>query len=223
MSTYLVTGCGRGVGLALTRALLARGDRVIGSVRTGNGPVEHERFSTVRFDVRDEDQIKAAAATVDEPIDVLINNAGIIGPQSGSTLDPGFDFAGFAETLDVNVLGPLRVVQAFLPHLRRSKAGKVMAVSSQLGDMTYPGSDRIAYRASKAALNKLMRGVAEDLAPEGIAVVIAHPGWVRTDMGGAGASIEPEESAAGLIDLLDRLTLETTGRFMNWDGTGRPW
>jgi NAD(P)-dependent dehydrogenase (short-subunit alcohol dehydrogenase family) len=133
------------------------------------------------------------------------------------------DFAGFAEALDVNVLGPLRVLHAFLPLLRRATAAKVMTISSQLGSTTYPGSDRIAYRTSKAAVNKLMQGVASDLAKEGIAVVITHPGWVRTDMGGAGADLEPEESAIGLIHVVDALTIEKTGRFVNWDGTERPW
>jgi NAD(P)-dependent dehydrogenase (short-subunit alcohol dehydrogenase family) len=221
VSTYLVTGCGRGVGLALTKALLDRGDRVIGSIRRGEPPIAHERFRLLTFDVRDRGAIEAAASSVDEPIDVLINNAGVIGPPTSSALE--MDFAGFADTLDVNVLGPLRVVHAFLPHLRKAKAAKVMTLSSQLGGTTFPGSDRIAYRASKAALNKVMQGLAYDLAKEGIAVVTAHPGWVRTDMGGRGADIDPAESAAGLVGVVDRLTLETTGRFVNWDGSLRPW
>lgn len=221
MTTYLITGCGRGVGLAMTHALLARGDRVLGTLRSGQAPVTHENFRPLTFDVRDEGAIKAAAVHVDEPINVLINNAGIVGPRTSSTLE--MDFVGFAEALDVNVLGPLRVLHAFLPLLRRATAAKVMTISSQLGSMTYPGSDRIAYRTSKAAVNKLMQGVASDLAKEGIAVVITHPGWVRTDMGGAGADLEPEESAIGLIHVVDALTIEKTGRFVNWDGTERPW
>lgn len=221
MITCLVTGCGRGIGLALTTALLARGDRVIGSTRSNDPPLEHERFVPLRFDVRDEGALRAAAASIDEPIDVLINNAGISGPRTASALE--MDFPKFAETLDVNVLGPLRVVHAFLPLLRRAKAAKIMTLSSQLGGMTFPGSDRIAYRTSKAALNKVMQGLAEDLAPEGIAVVMVHPGWVRTDMGGARGALSPEESAAGLLEVVDRLTIATTGRFVNWDGSPRPW
>ncbi|MBX3218156.1 MAG: SDR family oxidoreductase [Labilithrix sp.] len=220
MSTFLVTGCGRGVGLALTKALLARGDRVIGSLRGGEAPLTHERFELVRFDVRDRAAILAAASSVRGPVDVLVNNAGIIGPRTPAL---AMDFDAFAETLDINVLGALRVVQAFLPHLREAPEAKVLTISSQLGSMAYPGSDRIAYRASKAALNKLMQGLALDLAADGIAVLTAHPGWVRTDMGGAGADIAPDESAAGLLALVDRLTLETTGRFLDWDGSPRPW
>ncbi len=221
MTTYLITGCGRGVGLAMANALLARGDRVIGSVRCGQAPVAHENFRQLTFDVRDDAAVGAAAAHVDEAIDVLINNAGIMGPRTVSALE--MDFAGFADVLAVNVLGPLRVTHAFLPHLRKSNAAKMMAISSQLGSVSFPGSDRIAYRTSKAALNKLMQGLAFDLAKEGIAVVVAHPGWVRTDLGGAGADLEPTESASGLIEVLDALTIETSGRFLNWDGTERPW
>lgn len=221
MKTYLVTGCGRGVGLALAKALLARGDRVIGSVRSGPCPIVHDRMTGVTFDVRDAAAINAAAAAASDPIDVLINNAGIAGKPSRSTLDVDFD--SFAEVMDVNVFGPLRVLRAFLPNLRKAQGAKVMTLSSQLGGMTNPGSDRIAYRASKAALNKVMQGVALDLEREGIAVVVAHPGWVRTDMGGNGADLTPEESAAGLIDVIDRLTIEKTGHFVNWDGTERSW
>ncbi len=221
MTTYLITGCGRGVGLAMTRALLARGDMVYGSIRGGAAPLEHPQFKPLIFDVRDEAAIKAAAAGIEGPVDVLVNNAGIIGPSTANALE--MDFPGFADLLDVNVLGPLRVIHAFLPHLRRARAAKVMTVSSQMGGMTYPGSDRIAYRTSKAAVNKLMQGVAEDLAKEGIAMVVTHPGWVRTDMGGANAAIAPEESAAGLIKVMDALDVAHTGRFMNWDGSQRGW
>ena len=221
MATYLVTGCGRGIGLAMTKTLLARGERVIGTARDGQPPVAHEAFELLKFDTRDHAAITAAAASVDEPIDVLINNAGIIGPRTNSSLDA--DFESFAEVLDVNVLGPLRVIQAFLPLLRRATGAKIMTISSQLGGTTFPGTDRIAYRTSKAAVNKVMQCVAADLAKDGIAVVVTHPGWVRTDMGGTGASLSPEESAAGMIKVIDELTIETTGRFMNWDGTERSW
>jgi len=225
MTTYLITGCGRGIGLAMTKALLERGDRVIGSLRSGSAPVTHDNFQQLTFDVCDEAAINAAASGLDEPINVLINNAGIMGPRTSSALE--MDFAGFAEVLDVNVLGPLRVVHAFLPHLRKaaSKHGsaKVMTVSSQMGGMTMPGSDRIAYRTSKAAVNKVMQGVAADLEKEGIAVLLTHPGWVRTDMGGGSAALSPDESAAGLINVVDALTIESTGSFVNWDGSERPW
>lgn len=221
MGTYCITGCGRGIGLALTRRLLDRGENVIGSIRSGRPPLEHERFRTLTFDVRDQAAVDSAAATIDGPVDVLVNNAGIAGQRGPRSWD--VDLGDFADVLDVNVLGPLRVTRAFLPHLRQSPTPKVMTISSQLGGMTSPFTDHLAYCTSKAALNKLMTGVARDLRNEGIALVIAHPGWVRTDMGGPSAPLSVDESAAGLIGLINDLTLGTTGRFMDWDGKQRAW
>ena len=221
MGIYFISGCGRGIGLALTRHLLQRGERVIGSVRAGPPPLKHERFRRVTFDVRDQAGIDAAAAGIDEPIDVLVHNAGIAGKRVGRVGET--DVEDFAEVLDVNVLGPLRVTRAFLPLLRRSRHPKMMTISSQLGSMVFPGTDHVAYCTSKAALNKLMRAVAADLRKDGIPLVIAHPGWVRTDMGGPSAPVAPEESAAGLANLIDTLTMKTTGRFMDWDGAEREW
>jgi NAD(P)-dependent dehydrogenase (short-subunit alcohol dehydrogenase family) len=221
MSVYVITGCGRGIGLALTKRLLNRGEHVIGSVRKGKPPVEHANFSAVAFDVRDQAAIDRAAAGIAGPVDVLVNNAGIAGPRGSGALE--VDVGAFADVLDVNVLGVVRVTQAFLPLLRRSRDAKVMTVSSQLGSMAYPGSDTIAYRTSKAAVNKLMQGMSADLASAGIAAIVAHPGWVRTDMGGRSAPISVEESAAGLLRLLDGLGTGNSGRFMDWDGSERPW
>lgn len=221
MGVYFITGCGRGIGLALTRHLLHRGERVIGSVRAGPPPFEHERFGTVTFDVRDQAGIDAAATGIDGPIDVLVHNAGIAGKRVGRVGDS--DVEDFAEVLDVNVLGPLRVTRALLPLLRRSKHPKMMTISSQLGSMVFPTTDHVAYCTSKAALNRLMQAVAADLRKDRIPLVIAHPGWVRTDMGGPSAPLAPEESAAGLANLIDNLTLENTGRFMDWDGAERDW
>ena len=221
MGVYFITGCGRGIGLALTRHLLDRGESVIGSLRAGTPPVQHERFRTVTFDVRDQAEIDDAAAGIDEPIDVLVNNAGMAGKRTGRASET--DVEDFASVLDVNVLGPLRVTHAFLPLLRRSKHPRVMTISSQLGSMVFPGTHHVAYCTSKAALNRLMQAVAADLRKDGIPVVIAHPGWVRTDMGGPSAPVAPEESAAGLATLIDNLTMKTTGRFMDWDGAERAW
>ena len=228
MGTYLVTGIGRGIGQELARVLMARGERVIGTVREPErerdnwaGPIAEGRLMLLAMDVRDGASIARAAAGLDEPIDVLVNNAGIIGPDRQSTLD--MDFDGFLETLRVNTLGPLRVAQAFLPHLRRSNAPRIVTVSSRMGSMSYAKSDRIAYRASKAAVNKVMQGLATDLGPEGIVAVSVHPGWVRTDMGGSDADISVAESAAGLVRLIDRLSLDDTGGFFDWLGERLPF
>ncbi|MBF9233614.1 SDR family oxidoreductase [Microvirga alba] len=228
MGTYLITGIGRGIGQELTRILLSRGDRVIGTVRDpGQVPAEWEAFvkngrlELLKLDVRDEASIADAASRVNEPVDVLINNAGIIGPDRQSTLN--MDFEGFLDTLRVNTLGPLRVVQAFLPQLRRSPQAKIVTISSRMGSLSYAKSDRIAYRASKAAVNKVMQGLATDLAVDGIAAIAVHPGWVQTDMGGSGADISVQQSAAGLVKLVDRLTLKETGGFFDWQGDAIPF
>jgi len=223
VSTYLITGIGRGIGQELARALLVRGDRVIGALRDpAQMPqalstfAESGHLKLLTLDVQDGASIAEAARQLDEPVDVLVNNAGIIGQRNTSSLDT--DAESFLETLRVNTLGPLRVIQAFLPHLRRSKTAKIMTISSRMGSMSHAKADRIAYRASKAAVNKVVQGLATDLEPEGIIAVSVHPGWVRTDMGGTGADISVEESAAGLIRLMDKLAPEDTGGFFDWTG-----
>ena len=226
MTTILITGTNRGIGLEMANQALAKGWTVYGSARA---PVtdpdahicHHPNFHDLPFDVTDHAAVRAAAAGIGEPIDILINNAGIIGPERQSTLD--MDFDGFARTLAVNTLAPLAVAQAFLPQLKRSAAPRILTISSQMGRMSYAKSDRIAYRASKAAVNKVMQGLATDLKPMGVAVANLHPGWVRTDMGGAAADIAPAESAAGILKLAEALTLEGTGRFYNWDGSELAW
>ena len=223
MGTYLITGIGRGIGQELARALLGRGDRVIGTLRNLDGAEKDwgasmatGQMRLVQLDVRDEASIERAARVVDEPVDVLVNNAGIIGPSRQSTLD--MDFDGFLDTLSVNTLGPLRTVQAFLPHLRRARAAKIVTISSRMGSLSYAKSDRIAYRASKAAVNKVMQGLATDLQEEGIIAISVHPGWVRTDMGGSGADVPVQDSAAGLVKLIDGITPGDSGGFFDWQG-----
>jgi NAD(P)-dependent dehydrogenase (short-subunit alcohol dehydrogenase family) len=226
MTTMLITGVGRGIGHEVARQALSRGWSVIGSVRreADAGTLKDlagARFRALIFDVRDGDAVEAAAATVDGPIDILLNCSGIIGPGRQSVLD--MDFDGFAETLEVNTVGPLRVTHAFLPHLRRSAHARIVTLSSWMGSMSHDRSDRIAYRASKAAVNKVMQGLAAELKPAGIAVATAHPGWVRTDMGGQHADISAEESAGGILELCERLDIASTGHFWNWDGQHLAW
>jgi NAD(P)-dependent dehydrogenase (short-subunit alcohol dehydrogenase family) len=227
MTTFLVTGASRGIGLALAEAIVARGDRVIATVRDPfrvpdflkTAPAA--QLAVIGLNVTDAASLRRAAESVREPVDVLVNNAGISpkGAQNALDMDPAL----FAETMAVNVLAPLKVTAAFLPHLRRSARPRVATISSQMGASVYPGSDRLAYRISKAAVNKAMQGLATDLKPEGIPVAAIHPGWVRTDMGGPSASLSPAESAAGCLAVIDGLTMERSGGFYRWDGTVHPW
>jgi NAD(P)-dependent dehydrogenase (short-subunit alcohol dehydrogenase family) len=209
----LVTGANRGIGAALVTVARADGHEVIAATRPGQG-------GDVLFDVTDHAALARAAADLG-PLDVLINNAGIIGPARQSPLD--MDFDAFREVLEVNTLAPLAVAQAFLPNLRRGTRPRILSISSQMAWMGYAKSDRIAYRASKVALNKVMQGLATDLAPEGIAAGVVDPGWVRTEMGGPEAEEDPATVAAGILALVDGLSPERSGLFWSWRGQVREY
>ena len=230
MATILITGANRGIGLALTEAFIGRGDRVIATVRKP----EHleglaavmadapDRLEIHRLEVTDPASIAALAERLaGRPIDVVINNAGIFGPTRQSSLD--MDFDGWLEVLKVNTLAPLAVAQALVPNLRLGEHPKILTVSSGMGSMAFAKSDNVAYRSSKAAVNKAMQCLATDLKGEGIAVAVCHPGWVKTDMGGAHADISPEMSATGLTRLVDRMSLSHSPEFLAWDGAAVPW
>ncbi len=230
MTRYLITGANRGIGLALTSALLGRGDHVWAAARDPDRAqalhalaTSHPgRLTLLALDVADPESTAAAKAALgDAPIDVLICNAGVIGPERQSTMD--MDFDGFRRTLEVNTLGPLRVVQAFLPNLKAGERPKIAIISSRMGSMSYGKSDSLAYRTSKAAVNKIAQALATDLGPEGVAVAALHPGWVRTDMGGSAADISAEESAEGLRRVIDGLTLDRAGRFIDYAGDELTW
>lgn len=229
MSHWLIAGASRGIGLELVRQLALRGEQVTASLRVGSAGAALEaalapardRGRLLEFDTRDEAEIRAAAAQVGDPIDVLVANAGAYGPQRQSALD--MDFPGVLDLLDTNSLGPLRVAQAFLPQLRRGQAPRLVFMSSVLGSMALEGTFNVGYRASKAALNKIAQCVADDLKPEGIAVVSMHPGWVRTDMGGPNATLGVEESVAGILSVVDGLTLADTRRYLDYRGADIDW
>ena len=169
----LITGCNRGIGRALAEEALSLGWRVTGTARTfGDLP----DVDLIECDMENVARLEEVFAGL-EPLDILINNAGEIGPVRQSPLD--MDFAGFRRTLTINTLAPLAVSQACLPALRKRVGSRILSLSSQMSWMGYRKSDRIAYRASKAALNKVMQGLASELEADGIAVALVDPGWVR--------------------------------------------
>lgn len=213
MTTYLITGVNRGIGAALAAAVTARGHTVIGTTRDG-------RDGTLPLTLDDPARIAAQLADIPQ-VDVLINNAGVIGPIAELQTPLNMDWDGFADTLKVNTLAPLAVAQAVLPHLRESRSPKILTVSSQMAWMGYRKPTQIAYRASKTALNKLMQGLATMLEPDGIPVVVVDPGWVRTDIGGIDAEEDPDVVAAGILDIAAGLTLAETGRFFRFSGEER--
>jgi NAD(P)-dependent dehydrogenase (short-subunit alcohol dehydrogenase family) len=221
MATYLITGVGRGIGRAMAEDALARGHTVVGSTRDGQCSWAHDRLAILAFNVTDDASVQAAARSYDGTIDVLINNSGVFGPRNQNLVE--LSPADMLEVMDVNVVGPFRVLQAFLPHLEKSTHAKVLIISSGMGRFSGNSLGAAAYRASKAGVNKLVQSYANELTPRAIAIIACHPGWVRTDMGGAGAEIEASESAKGLIDLAENLTLEGTGQFMDWTGARQDW
>ncbi|SUZ31798.1 C-factor [Roseibaca ekhonensis] len=210
----VITGAGRGIGREMALQALARGWQVTAIVRrAGAAPSDTAELVA---DMRDLDALAQICAGL-RGVDVLVNNAGVIGPARQATLD--MDFAGFAETLAVNTLAPLAMAQAVLPAM--GDGGRIVTISSQMAWMGYAKSDRIAYRASKAAVNKVMQGLATDLRPRGIGVVVVDPGWVRTDMGGPDAEEDPAVVAAGILDIAAQDGLADTGRFLRWTGEER--
>lgn len=221
MARIVITGGNRGIGRELARLYAAAGDEVVLGLRRSD-VASGLPGEILALDVSSDESVAAfAAALKGRTVDLLINNAGVIGPDRQSTLDT--DFAGFLETLNINTLGPLRVTQALLGNLRQSGAAKVAIISSLMGSLAHAKSDRVAYRASKAAVNKVAQALATDLGAEGIAVAALHPGWVRTDMGGASADISPGESARGVKAVIDDLSIAVTGRFWNYDASPLPW
>jgi NAD(P)-dependent dehydrogenase (short-subunit alcohol dehydrogenase family) len=182
-----------------------------------------ETLRILAMDVTDPANIKAAAEELDgQTIDLLLNNAGIIGPRSQTI--GNIDYEAWAKVIDVNTMGPTRVSEAFVDHVARSDRKLIVTLTSGMGslaDNTSGGS--IAYRSSKAAVNMVMRSLAIDLAPRGLTCVVVNPGWVQTDMGGANATLTPVESVTALRRLIDTLGPAQSGKFFNYDGREYAW
>lgn len=225
MATILITGANRGIGLALTRAFLAQGDSVLAGQRAakaGGALAELQRDSgrveTVTLDVANEASVKQAAQTLaGRKIDVVVNNAAILNSYGGIA-DGNHDEAAWRDVLMTNVAGGYFVAAHFLPHLKAAKPSKLIFLTSSMSSLSEAGGGAYPYRASKAAVNSLCRNLARDLKGDGIAVAAFDPGWVRTDMGGANASISTETSAAGLLKRITALSLATTGAIDRYSG-----
>lgn len=212
MARLLITGANRGIGARLVENATKMGHDIITHTRPGRG-------GDIQCELSEVGNIPDAFQAIEGHIDILLNNAGIIGPEKQSPLD--MDFPGFSQTFAINTLAPLAIAQTCLPFLRQSNEPRILTVSSQMSWMGYRKSDRIAYRASKAAVNKVMQGLATDLEPEKIPVVLVDPGWVRTDMGGDEADNDPNDVAIGILSLANRLTIQDTGKFFTWQGQER--
>jgi NAD(P)-dependent dehydrogenase (short-subunit alcohol dehydrogenase family) len=219
----LVAGASRGIGLELVRQAAARGDAVTGTARSAEGValIELAGARAFRLDVTDEAALAAAGAALDGDLDLLVCSAGIFRGRGGiGAGDNGAD--AWAEVLMTNVAGPFLTVRAFLPRIEAAR-GKIAIISSVMGSSGRAYGGSYLYCASKAAATNLACNLAKELAGRGVAVGAYHPGWVRTDMGGSGAAISPEESARGLLARFDRLSPATSGVFENHRGEPIPF
>ena len=217
MSTVMVIGASRGIGLELVRQYAAAAWRVHATTRT---PLQPGALGAIAgdvvrhaLDVRDVQQIGVLAQEVEpEGIDVLIHNAGV----AGRGMLP-------AEVQRINADAPIRVARALLAAVIRSREKKIIVMTSQLGARRgYTGSLG-PYGDSKAALNDAFRAHAPEWGRRGCLAIVLHPGWVRTDMGGAGAPVSVEESVRGMRQVIARLTPQDHGRFFTWEGREHPW
>lgn len=214
--TILITGANRGIGKALLDTYAARGDSVLGTSRTTTGGE-----SWLSLDVMQPTSLQALGKELrGKPVATLICNAGVY-HDKGESLEDGYAPQQWADTFGANVTGVFLSIQTLLPNLRLvSKTGqaKVAIISSKMATSSNAPGGAYIYRASKAAAVNLGRNLAVDLKPENIAVGIYHPGWVRTDMGSQAADISTKESAVGLVERIDKLSMTTSGCFEAYDG-----
>lgn len=231
-NSILVTGSNRGLGLEWVRQYTELGWRVYATCRFPEhaGDLqqltnEYSNLSVHRLDVTDAEQIKQLSAELnDTAIDVLINNAGVYFERWGKDPPGSINYTDWQKTYSVNVLGAIRVSEALLEQVSHSERRLLVAISSHMGSIADITSGRdFAYRSSKAALNAAMKGLACELAPRKIGVLLLHPGWVKTRMGGESALYTPTESVQGMRELIDTFTLEQSGTFLRFDGVQMPW
>ncbi|MDH3977845.1 MAG: SDR family oxidoreductase [Gammaproteobacteria bacterium] len=236
--TVLVTGSNRGIGLGFVEHYAAEGWNVIATCRKPQQADElkalQQKFPQIaieRLDVMDHDGIDALAKEYEgQPIDLLINNAAVLGDLPSQSLE-GLDFKLFEQVMAVNVYGPLKVSQAFADHVAASQQKKIVALTSGLGSVKIATRSRMSgfyyYRISKAGLNMGMMALRKDLAPRGITVGLIAPGMVGTqlldDSGYRGPSLTPEQSVDGMAEFLTGLSEENSDEIMNTDGKTIPW
>ena len=226
--TVLITGANRGIGLEFCKQYAADGWNVIACCRHPESATELSGFSAqyqnikiMRLDVSDFAQIDALALQLkDEKIDVLINNAGVYARgKFGDT-----DFDEWAQSFKINSMALLKMAEAFVQSVAKSRLKKIAVLTSKMGsiDDNTSGNSYI-YRSSKTAVNMIAKSLSIDLKPYGISVITLHPGWVQTDMGGSNGLINAEQSVTGLRRVIDDLSINTSGRFVDYAGKAINW
>lgn len=240
MPTVLITGAGRGLGLEFVRQYGVEGWRVLACARTPTASAELQalvtgsagRISAHTLDVTDHASIETLAHELTgTPIDVLLNSAGTMGGGNFATQGLNFgrfgssDYEDWLQVFRINVLAPMKMAESFVQHVTASEQKKLVTLTSIVGSMTKNTiGGMYAYRASKAAVNAIMRSMAVDLGKQhGIIATPLHPGWVRTDMGGPRADIDAVTSVSGMRAVIAGLTRERAGRYWMYNGDELPW
>ena len=231
MATVLITGANRGLGLEFCTQYVKAGWNVIACCRQPEQSTAlvalAENYSNLRIealDVADFGQIDALSQKLSTTaVDVLINNAGIYGDNS--TIHFGqLDYQAWSNTLLINTQAPVKMAEAFLNQLKAGNSKLIVNISSLMGSMTDNTSGgSLLYRSSKAALNAVMKSLSIALKQQAIGVLIFHPGWAKTDMGGPNALINADESVSGMRQVIDKFSLDQSGCFIKYDGTIMPW
>jgi NAD(P)-dependent dehydrogenase (short-subunit alcohol dehydrogenase family) len=216
MPTVLITGANRGIGLEFARQYSADGWDVIATARQSSADLDALGVTVKTLDLSDADTV--AAFSVDRPLDLFIANAGTNHPMNTDGAENG---RAWQAMMMINAIAPYQLGKALLPSM--ADGGKMLAISSGMGSIGDNGGGWVPYRTSKAALNMAWSCLALEARSRGIACVLLSPGWVKTRMGGAGAEISSEESVSAMRALIEKLTIDDTGKFMRRNGSELPW
>lgn len=230
MTTVLITGANRGLGLEFVRQYALAGARVLACSRhpaeastlLDLAAASNGRITVHPLDVASDASVSHLAAEIGNmPLDILINNAGVYGGDHQNLGD--IDYETWLLTLSINTLGPIRVTEAFRANVAKGSLKRVVAITSKMGSNPKHKGTALIYRSSKAALNNAVRGLSIALKGDGIIAVAMHPGWVKTDMGGATAPLTPTESVASMIKVIAGLSPADSGSFLNYNGEEISW
>ena len=224
MTTIMITGASRGLGLEFARQFYSEECRVIATCRNPKKANELNSIGDIDVHSLDVTDDKSVANLADklrgENIDILINNAGVIGQRDGFGR---LDYDIWAETMDTNVFGPMRVAEAFRDNVLNSEKKQMIFITSRMGSITEAVPNAYVYRSSKAALNMAVKCLSVELEQQGLIAVLFHPGHVQTDMGGQAAPVTAQKSIEGMKNQIVALTHDDNGRFLSYDGHQIPW
>ena len=231
MKKILVTGTNRGLGLGLVKKFLKNNEKVICTTRNISKSKElilckekyNDNLEICELDLLDKESPNILSNFLgNEPIDLFINNAGVIGHLAQHFKSVSLNH--WLDVLKVNLIAPLLITQSIIKNVEKSSERKIYFISSKVGSIEDNKSGGMyIYRSSKTALNQVVKSLSIDLKPLGISVISLHPGWVRTEMGGPNALISVEESVNGMVGVISKTNIINSGQFINYDGTRLPW